>query len=179
MLVRKTYAYAQKISQVVIAGVIGYFFGSIFGILTGTIFGSVLALFFREIVYSYQTILMSILFAIVLGGFLGFLSVATIRKVYGTDDAPVQGMLSGAVLGLIVILGYGVIVISNPKIFSETFYVIPMIYGAGIGQYIGSINCMLIGVILTIREFVLNRVTPEKKQEFDAVSAFYKKQLKK
>jgi hypothetical protein len=169
----------KKISQILIASVSGYFIGSTFGMLAGAIFGAILGLFFREIVYSYQTILMSILFALALGGVLGWLAALATRRFYGVNIATTTGILLGTILGFLVVLGYGVIVISDPNIFDQTFYVIPLSYGVGIGQYTGSIECMVIGFVLSIREIIVNRPTTKDKQEFESYSAFYKEKLKK
>ena len=122
---------------------------------------------------------MIILFAVFLGGFLGWLAILAERRYLNAQDLPDLGMLLGVVIAIIVILGYGVIVILDPQVFDNTFYATPMIYGAGVGQTIGSIDCVLIGFFLVSCGLIQNRPSKADKQEFNTHSDFFRKQLKK
>ena len=169
----------KNLAYVLIAGFGGYFIGSTIGVIAGTLFGIFLGMFFREIVYSQQTISMSILFALTLGGFLGWLAIVTSNKIYGHKGKPRFGILFGSVLGFMVILVYGVIVISDPNLFDHTFYIIPLQYGIVIGQYTGSIHYMVAGIIVSVREILMRRPTQKEKQGFQVYSAFYSEKIKK
>ena len=131
-----------------------YFLGMTFGAIFGIFLGGIPTLFFREIVYSTQTILMSISLSLILGVLLGLLAIQLVNKVFSTSDKPLIGILLGLAVSFIyVFILDGVIDISTPELVIRPMYIIPIIYSGRAGSYIGGITFPIIGatrVILNI-----------------------------
>src|SRR5688500_16894823 len=98
-----------NIIKILAAIVIGYILGFLVGAVLGGILGLITTLFFREIVFSNQTILMSTVMAILLGGISGYIAMEAGRRIFETPDKSWLGVIFGSVIGLMVLFNYGVI----------------------------------------------------------------------
>ncbi len=139
--------------KVIAALIIGYIVGFLCGFALGVLLGLAPSLFFREIVSSNQTILMSLLLAVILGGLLGSLEVQVFNKIFATSDNPLIGTLAGAILGLVlVVFVYGVLDVPSSGPFNQRFYSVPMLYSSTLGSRIGAIIFSVFGAAETVRE---------------------------
>jgi hypothetical protein len=136
---------------------IGYLLGLTFGIILGIFLGGIPALFFREIVNSHQTVLMSISLTLVLGVLLGFFAMHLVNKIFAASDKPLIGALLGIAVSLMVVFFVeGVIDISDPEMFIKPMGIYPIIYGGILGSYIGSIVFPILGATRVIRDIHAN-----------------------
>ena len=162
-----------NIFRIIIALIVGYLVGLLSGYILGILLGLIPGLFFREIANANQTILMSIILSITLGGLLGFSAIQIGNKLFEDDDKPLNGALAGAIIGFIVVCFIGgVIDVPNPDPYRFN-YIAPVIYGGVIGCYIGTIIIPIFNVARVIREIVKsykearnyeNRVNESKKE---------------
>jgi hypothetical protein len=164
----------KNIIKVLAAVVVGYILGFVVGAILGGILGFIASIFFREIVYSNQTILMSTVMAILLGGITGYIATESGRRIFETSDKPILGIVFGVVIGFIVLLNHGVIYIPDPGVFDQRFYRIPVLYSSAIGHYIGTIIIPLIGIRGIIYEEMETRKRIKANEESKNELSFYK-----
>jgi hypothetical protein len=144
-----------NILKVIAALIVGYLVGILCGGVVGLLLGLAPSLFFREIVASNQTALMSVLLALISGGLLGLLEVQIFNRLFTTSDNPLIGMAIGIIFGLIFgVFGYGVLDMSSSDTFLPVFYPGAMIYGGALGSRIGEMIFSLFAAAQTIREIV-------------------------
>jgi hypothetical protein len=135
--------------------VIGYFVGWIFGAMLGAFLGAIPSLFFREIFDSHQAVSMSISLSLLLGGILGFFATRMANKVFEANDKSFAGVAMGLVTGLLVVFFKdGVIGFSNTVTFRQSFYILPLIYSARVGDDTGSIIFSILGVTRVLRDII-------------------------
>jgi hypothetical protein len=147
-----------KILKIIFALIIGYLVGLLSGAILGILLGLAPSLFFREIVYSNQTILMCILLSLILGGLLGSLAIQISNKMFDNNDKPFIGALVGTIVGFIIVFVYGVMDVPNPETFNQSFYVAPMIYSGVVGCYIGTIIFSIFNVTRVVREIIQSNI---------------------
>ena len=128
------------------------------GAVLGVLVGLIPSLFFREIVYSNQTILMCIILSLILGGLLGSFAIQISNKMFDTSDKPLLGALSGTIVGFTILFVYGVIDVPNSETFNQSFYVAPMIYSGVVGCYIGTIIFSFFNVTRVVREIIQSNI---------------------
>jgi hypothetical protein len=163
-----------NIIKILAAILIGYILGFIVGATIGGILGLITSFFFWEIVFSNQTILMSIVMAVLLGGMCGYIAMEAGRRIFETPDKSWLGVVFGSVVGLMVLFNYGVIYIPDPSIFEQGFYIIPVAYSVDLGKYIGSIFFPLIGIRGIIYEAAETRKRIKANEESKNDLSFYK-----
>ncbi len=135
-----------KILKVFIALIFGYLFGLVFGAISGALLGAIPGLFFREIVFYKQAILMSIALVSMLGGLLGLFAIKLANKFLDVNYKPFFGVMFGLLVGIIVIFfKIGIIGISGLDTSDQFFYLIPIFYSEIAGSEIGSIVFSIIG----------------------------------
>ena len=135
-----------NILKIIATLTICYFLGLAFGAIFGIILGGIPSLLFHEIVYSNQTVLMSIIISLILGVLLGFLAMQFVNKIFSTNAKPFIGILLGIAVGLIIVFVMdGVIDISVPDLTNQPMHIIPIIYSGRVGCYIGGIIFPIIG----------------------------------
>ena len=147
----------RNILKIIATLCIGYLLGLTFGIILGIFLGGIPALFFRQIINSNQTVLMSITLTLILGGLLGFFAMQFVNKIFAANDKPLIGVLLGIVVGFIVVFfAEGVIDISDPETFIKPMGIYPIIYSGIVGSDIGSIVFPIIGTTRVIRDILAN-----------------------
>ena len=155
-----------NILKVIAAIIIGFLVGLMSGAILGIPFGLGISLFFREIVFSHQTVLMSIILSSILGALLGLFSIQIINRVAETDDKPFAGIVVGAFVGIIVaIFLYGYIDIPDPSIFEQSFYPFPIFYSVSIGSQIGAIIFPIFGAAAVVRDITRTYAEIRKNKE--------------
>jgi hypothetical protein len=144
-----------NIRKIIATLLIGCLLGLTFGIFLGIFLGGLPALFFREIIYSNQAVLMSITLGLILGGLLGLFAIQLINYMFDASDKPLIGVLFGMALGLIVVFFVeGVIDISGSETFNKRMHMYPIIYSGSVGGYIGSMVFPIIGATRVIRDIL-------------------------
>jgi hypothetical protein len=166
----------KNIIKVLAAIVVGYILGFVVGAILGGTLGFIASIFFREIVYSNQTILMSTVMAILLGGAIGYIATEAGRRMFETPDNRILGIVAGVVIGLVVLFNHGVIYIPDPGVFDQRFYRVPVLYSLAIGHYIGTIIFPLIGIRGIIYEEMETRKRIKANEEGKNELSFYKSQ---
>ena len=162
----------KNILKIVGAVLGGLFVGLFIGVALGLVFGFVISLFFQEIVYLHQTILMSILLSVILGGLLVLISVKMLNSFLDTEDKPFGGIAAGVVVAVVVALFiYGFVDIPDLSVFEQSFYSIPLFYSVSVGGQIGAILCPILGIIATIRS-IIRLQKEEKELEEEAKNRF-------
>ena len=147
----------RNILKIIATLCIGYLLGLTFGSILGIFLGGIPSLFFREIVNSNQTVLMSITLTPILGGLLGFFAMQFVNKIFAVNDKPLLGVLLGIVVGFIVVFYLeGVIDISDHETFIKPMGIIPIIYSGIVGSDIGSIIFPIIGTTRVIQDILTN-----------------------
>jgi hypothetical protein len=154
---------------------IGYILGLTFGIIFGIFLGGIPSLFFREIVNSHQTVLMSISLALILGVLLGFFAMHLVNKIFAASDKPLIGALLGIAVSLMVVFFVeGVIDISDPEMFVKPMGIYPIIYGGILGSDIGSIVFPIIGTTRVIRDILANnKETRKDDKSLEQIQKFF------
>jgi hypothetical protein len=167
------------IITLIAALVVGFLLGFLCGVILGLAFGLGLSLFFREIVFAHQTILMSILLSSILGGLLGWFAIQIINRFAETNDKAWAGIAAGVVVGVIVAVWlYGYIDIPDPSVFEQSFYTVPIFYSVSIGGQTGTIIFSIFGVAAVIRDAIRNhqeiRKNAKLKEESKNELSFYR-----
>ena len=145
----------KNIFKVIAALLIGYFIGLLFGGALGILLGLVPSIFFREIVYSNQTVLMSVLLSLVLGGLLGCFEVLIFNRMFDANDKPLLGAFIGTIFGLVLgVFEYGVLNVSSSEVFRQEFIPVSLIYSGAVGSRIGAIIFSIFLAAGTVREIV-------------------------
>ena len=148
----------------------GSFLGYIFGAMFGAVLGAGASLVFSEILRAQQTILMSILLSLFLGGLLGLFALQINNKLFETNDHPLVGITTGAVIGVsLVAFFYGYIDISNAHYLPDAsfFDSSPFDYSVAIGSRIGAIVFPLYGAIALVREKIATSMELRKNRQRD------------
>jgi len=144
-----------NILKIITTLTICYFIGLTFGVIFGIFLGGIPSLFFREIIFSNQTILMSIIISIILGVMLGFFAMQLVSKYFSAKAKPVIGIFLGLAVSLVIVFIFeGVIDISDPALINQPMSIIPIIYSGIVGSYIGAIMFPLIGAYRVILDLV-------------------------
>jgi hypothetical protein len=155
-----------NINKIIVTLFICFLLGLTFGIIFGIFLGGIPALFFSEIIYSYQAVLLSITIALILGGLLGLLAIQLANMIFPSNDKPVIGVLLGFAIGLIVVFFIeGVIYLPDPETFNKPMHLYPIIYSGSVGSYIGTIIFSLIGVTKVIRDILAKIIIARSKKE--------------
>ena len=150
------------ITKVVFVAIAGCLLGYLYGAFLGAFLGALPGLFFREIVYVNQTILMSMALSLISGGLLGFSAVQLINKFFNASDKLLMGVLIGVTVSFIVVFYIdGVIDISSLD-FKQSSYAFPIIYGGIVGGDIGAIVFPILGVIRVVREIIETYIEAKK-----------------
>ena len=146
---------AGNILKLLVTLIIGYFLGLFIGMISGAVLGAIPGLFFREIVNSDKTILMSIALSLISGVFIGFLATLLVNKFFSANDKPLTGALLGLVVGFIVVFFVdGVIDVSPSDAINYPFYLYPVVYSGIVGSDIGEIIFPIISAIRVIRSII-------------------------
>ena len=166
--------------KVIITLITGFLVGLVFGAAIGIVPGVLFSLFFQEIVFAKQTVLVSIILSMLEGGALGFFCIQVLNKVFETEDRPIAGAVMGALIGLMIAFFlYGVIYIPDPEVFNQGFYILPITYSVGVSSQIGSILYPLFGVAGVVRNIFKSYIEARKnkEQELDRKNelSFYRK----
>ena len=136
-----------------------YLIGLTFGFTFGIFLGGIPALFFKEIVNSNQTVLLSITLSLILGGLLGLLAMQIVNKIFEASDKPLIGILLGIAIGFIVVFFVeGVIYFPDLETFIESMHIYPIFYSGSVGTYIGAIIFPIIGGTRVIRDILANNI---------------------
>jgi len=142
-----------RILKVIATLFICYLIGLTFGAIFGIFLGGIPALFFREIVKSNQSVLISIIMSLILGGLIGLLAILLANKVFITSDKLLFGVLLGiASCFFVVFFIEGVIYVSDTEMFTKPMSFYPLIFSGRVGSYIGSIVFLIIGSSKVIRD---------------------------
>ena len=160
---------------------ISYLLGLTFGSILGIFLGAIPGLFFREIVNSNQTVLMSITLTLILGVLLGLFAMHFVNKIFTASDKPLIGVLLGIVVGFIVVFFVeGVIDISDPETFIKPMIIIPIVYSGIVGSDIGSIIFPIIGTTRVIQDiFKNNKEAINNEKRLEQIQMFLDKHLSK
>jgi hypothetical protein len=167
-----------NIIKLLSAIVIGYILGFVAGRILGGFFGAIASIFFSEIISSNQTILLSIVLAILPAGILGYIATEIGRTIFETLDHPILGVAFGIAISIIVLLVHGTILIPDAGISYRWFHDIPIphpiAYGAAIGHYTGIIIFWLMGIRIIIYEEMETRKRIKFNEESKNELSFYK-----
>lgn len=164
--------------RVLVAIVVGYIFGFIIGRILGGFLGLIATILFREIINSGQTILVSIMMALLAGGILGYIATEIGGRIFETPDHPILGIAFGIAISTIVLIIHGVIPAPDADISYRWFHNIPIpnpiVYGAAIGHYTGITLFWLTGIRIIIYEEMETRKRIKFNKESKNELSFYK-----
>jgi len=169
----------RNILKIIATLCIGYLLGLTFGSILGIFLGGTPSLFFREIVNSNQTVLMSITLALILGGLLGYFAMQFVNKIFTANDKPLIGVLLGIVVGFIVVFYLeGVVDIPDPETFIKPMGTIPIIYSGIVGSDIGAIVFPIIATTRVIQDILTNnKTTRNNENRLEQMQIFLDKHL--
>lgn len=164
--------------KVVAALIIGFLFGLMLGSVLGVLFGLLVGFFYQEIVYAGQAFLLSIVLALLLAGLMGAFATQILNKIFETEDRSIGGVLGGAVIGIGVVIFYGIINTPEPESFNQGWYFVPLGYCVALGGQIGSIIFALFSARAVVRDMAVtaSNLRTAKKRELENKNelSFYK-----
>ncbi len=135
--------------------IVEYLLGTTLGMVLGAFIGALPGLFYREIVNSGFSIIMSISISLILGILNGLIATLMFNKFYCSNGKLFNGTLLGFAIGLTgIFFDYGIINVESFEINNYQYYLYPIIYSGIVGSNIGEIIFPIIGAILFVRSII-------------------------
>jgi len=156
----------RNVFEIIVALIIGYVVGLFSGGFLGVSLATILNLFFYDIVYSNQTLIILSLF---LGGILGAFAILLGNQMFGERDKSLIGALAGAIIGFFIIFFMSDVI----HIFNSEGYYAPTGYSIIIGRSIGATVFPIFNVARVVRDYIKERNYKRRENEHQNELPFY------